>query len=146
MELDALNLRILEQLSLNARQSASDIGRTVGLSRTAVQDRIKKLEDSGVIKGYRSVLGEQVGTSVQAVLMAQFKQRPCEPALQWLRQQTQIVEVLSLSGEWDALLRVRVSTTDELSVFHDCLEASNYIGNFTSHIVLGKYNTEGKLN
>jgi hypothetical protein len=38
------------------------------------------------------------------------------------------------------LLRVRVSTTDELSAFHDGLEASSYIGNFTSHIVLGVYN------
>ncbi len=138
MELDALNLKILEQLALNARQSATDIGQAVGLSRTAVQDRIKKLEGSGVIQGYQVVLAEAEDTQVQAVLMLQFNRRPCEPALQWLKQQRPVVEVLSLSGSWDALVRVRVPTTDELSYFHDCVQASEFIEGFTSHIVLSR--------
>ena len=65
MELDSLNQHILALLQKNARQSAADIGRTVGLSRTAVQDRIKKLEQKGVIQGYRVVLDNSIQRSVK---------------------------------------------------------------------------------
>ena len=52
MLLDALNWKILQCLQENARQTNTDIGRKIGISSPAVSERIRKMEDMGVITGY----------------------------------------------------------------------------------------------
>ena len=52
MKLDAIHSKILEQLQLNARISNTAIAKQVGISSPAVTERIKKLEDLGIIEGY----------------------------------------------------------------------------------------------
>lgn len=52
--LDATDWRILEELQADARLSYAEIGRRVGLSSPAVQERVRRLEDAGVIEGYRA--------------------------------------------------------------------------------------------
>jgi len=84
MELDSLNQHILALLKEDARQSATEIGRTVGLSRTAVQDRIRKLEQKGVIRGYRVIVGEAAQETFGAVIFVKISRRPCEVVLNWL--------------------------------------------------------------
>ena len=49
MKIDSLNRKILKCLQRNARQSNAEIGREVGVSSPAVSERIKKMEDSGII-------------------------------------------------------------------------------------------------
>ena len=51
--LDATNLRLLEELQRDARTSLAELGRRVGLSSPAVGDRLRRLEQEGVITGYR---------------------------------------------------------------------------------------------
>jgi Lrp/AsnC family leucine-responsive transcriptional regulator len=53
LELDAVAWKILEALQHNARQSFAEIGRQVGLSTPAVAERVHRLEEAGVITGYR---------------------------------------------------------------------------------------------
>ena len=57
--MDTLDKKILECLQKNARQSASDIGKTIHLSVSTVIDRIRKLEASGIIQHYTAVLDEK---------------------------------------------------------------------------------------
>ncbi len=52
MKIDTINWKILDCLQQNARQSNTDIARKVGISSPAVAERIRKLEDAGIIKGY----------------------------------------------------------------------------------------------
>ncbi|MDG2052965.1 MAG: Lrp/AsnC family transcriptional regulator, partial [Flavobacteriaceae bacterium] len=56
MLMDALNWKILKCLQENARQSNAEIGRIVGISSPAVSERIKKMEDVGVINGYKTIV------------------------------------------------------------------------------------------
>ena len=53
MSVDLLNWKILECLQQNARQSNAEIGRNVGISSPAVSERIRKMEDLGIITGYK---------------------------------------------------------------------------------------------
>ena len=53
MQIDTLNWKILSCLQTNARQSNAEIGRQVGISSPAVSERIKKMEDAGIIQGYK---------------------------------------------------------------------------------------------
>ena len=54
MPIDRTNWLILDELQSNARQSFAEIGRKVGLTSPAVAERVKKMEDMGVIKGYKA--------------------------------------------------------------------------------------------
>ena len=56
VELDAIGWKILEALQHNARLSFAELGRIAGLSTPAVAERVRRLEESGVITGYHAVL------------------------------------------------------------------------------------------
>src|SRR4051812_49862643 len=67
---DATDLRLLAELQDDARLSLAELGRRVGLSSPAVADRLRRLEDDGVIAGYRAVvdprkLGYQLGVLIR---------------------------------------------------------------------------------
>ena len=53
-KIDELNWKILRQLQNNARESFANIGRIVGLTAPAVAERVKKMEDLGIILGYKA--------------------------------------------------------------------------------------------
>ncbi len=56
--MDPVNQKILELIRNNARMSYSDIGKSVGISRVSVKDRIDMMEKSGTIRGYRTVIDD----------------------------------------------------------------------------------------
>ncbi len=56
MNIDSLNWNILNCLQENARMSNAEIGRRVGISSPAVNERIRKMEDAGIINGYKMVV------------------------------------------------------------------------------------------
>ncbi len=69
MKIDSLNWNILRCLQRNARQSNAEIGREVGISSPAVSERIKKMEDSGIIEGFKtSISAYEVGYQLKAII------------------------------------------------------------------------------
>ena len=69
MAIDKIDYLILNELIKNARESASNIANSIGMSVPAVTERIKKLHDSGVIKGYRvSIDNHMIGMDVSAFI------------------------------------------------------------------------------
>src|SRR2546421_16252 len=66
---DTIDRRLLDLLRTNARLSFAELARQVGLSPPAVHDRVAKLESSGVIQGYRTVVEpESIGLGVTALV------------------------------------------------------------------------------
>ncbi len=133
--LDPTNKRLLELLSDNSRQSATTLGKALGLSRTAVQDRISKLEHAGVIGGYTTVVNLDKG-GVEALLSIEILERPCLPALMYLKSIKGVVKVLSVAGPIDAVIWVRVSTTAALTQLVDQISDDARIGFVQSQIIL----------
>ena len=69
MSIDKIDKLILNELIINARESASNIAVSIGMSVPAVTERIKKLQDSGVIKGYSlSIDDRMIGVDVSAFI------------------------------------------------------------------------------
>jgi Lrp/AsnC family transcriptional regulator, leucine-responsive regulatory protein len=69
-ELDETSLKILSILQKNSRESFSEIGRKVGLSAPAVAERIKKMEETGVIKNYTiEISHEKLGLEMLAFML-----------------------------------------------------------------------------
>lgn len=111
--LDTIDVGILAMLQENGRVSQHDLAKAVGLSAPAVSDRLKKLEDRGVILGYTALLDPRaVGQDVTAFIAVGingskhyvgFRQRA--------RDQAEVMECHSVTGEGSHLLKVRVGST-----------------------------------
>ncbi|WP_339265553.1 Lrp/AsnC family transcriptional regulator [Paenibacillus sp. FSL K6-1330] len=68
--MDQIDLQILELLKNNARISFSELGRKVNMTQPAVSERVKRLEEKGVITGYRAVLSpDKMGKGVTAFIL-----------------------------------------------------------------------------
>ena len=134
--MDQMDRRILAVLEGNARTSAAEIGRQIGLSRTAVQDRLSKLETSGVISGYHVQVADAQDDMIRAVLFVKISARPCDPALNWMASLEGVLEVVSLSGELDALVRCTVPDVATLTALNDKIGASDLITSSSSSVVL----------
>lgn len=138
MKTDRTHKRILALLKKDGRMSAAAVGRAIGLSRPAVQERINDMERAGIIRGYHAHVAEGAGL-VNAVLFVQIAERPCDKALQWLMALEGTTSVLSLAGEMDAVVTVSVPSMEELSTFNDRVSVSPFIRRTISSVVLRQY-------
>jgi Lrp/AsnC family leucine-responsive transcriptional regulator len=113
---DQRDLAILAALQRDGRATFADVGARVGLSASAVHDRVRKLEQQGVIRGYRAVVDpEAVGLFVTA-LIAAIPLDPQQPddLPERVREFPEVEDCLSVAGDANYILKVRTRTTAEL--------------------------------
>lgn len=112
--------RLLLHLRQNARCSVSDLARALDLSRSTVQNRIAKLEASGVIRGYSVELGgEYSATKVEAHVSIKVFQKLTARTNSVLEQISQVSQLYSVSGEYDLIAIVEAQSLEELSAVLD---------------------------
>ncbi|MES2415937.1 MAG: Lrp/AsnC family transcriptional regulator [Pseudomonadota bacterium] len=107
--LDPVDRRILSYLGDNARMSARSVAREMGVSAGLVIERIKRLEERGVIKGYRVEVNHEVaGFGVNAFAMVQVHaQQDIDEALDFCMSIPEVEVANWLSGEYQLLLTIR---------------------------------------
>lgn len=110
------DLKIIEQLMRHARTTWAELGALLGLSAPAAADRVRKLEEAGVIKGYAALINpDEIGCGL-AAMIAVTLERP-EVRSDFLRLVMNLAEVLEchhIAGEQDYLIKVRCSGTRDL--------------------------------
>ena len=114
--LDERDLAIIAALQEDARATYADVGRRVGLSPSSVHDRVRKLEQAGVIRGYRAVVdADSLGLFVTA-LIAVTPLDPVQPddLPDRVRELPEVEDCLSVAGEANYILKVRTRTTAHL--------------------------------
>jgi Lrp/AsnC family transcriptional regulator, leucine-responsive regulatory protein len=121
ISLDATDQAILNALTADARQSASQVGRRVGLSPPAAKHRIDRLEQIGLIRGYTVLLDDRItGNQIEAFIELRFA-----PGTQVAEVDTavidlpEVIESFTLAGDPDALARVRVRDLEHLKTVVD---------------------------
>ena len=114
--MEPLDRRILSLLSRDGRMSYTDIGKETGLSTSAAQQRVRRLEQRGVIKGYRAVLDpSQLGQLVTAfVAIKPFDPSQADDAPERLQSIEEIISCYSVAGDPSYLLKVQVQTMSHL--------------------------------
>lgn len=110
--MDDFDRNILAHIQLFAKSSYAEIGAAVGLSVSAVNERLKKLERQGVIAGWTATLDPQaVGCGVLAFVQVMIERPEHEAAfLAMVRGEPAIQECHHVASEWSYLLKVRTST------------------------------------
>lgn len=111
---------LLLLLRQNARSSISDLARALNVSRSTVQNRIAKLEASGVIRGYSVLLGGEFSASqVEAHVSIKVFQKLTARTNTALEQISQVSQLYSVSGEYDLIAIVQAQSLEELSAVLD---------------------------
>jgi Lrp/AsnC family leucine-responsive transcriptional regulator len=98
--LDDINLRVLAELQADARLSLAELGRRVGLSSPAVAERLRRLEDEGVIAGYRAEIDPRaLGYSLGVLIRIRPAPRQIAAVAELARQTPEVVECLRVTGD-----------------------------------------------
>jgi DNA-binding Lrp family transcriptional regulator len=112
--------RLIELLRANARESTASLARKLGVARTTVKARIKRLEDSGVIAGYTVRLGqtpERPAISAHVLLEASAKR--ADVLTRELKALPAIRGLYAISGAFDYLAIVETPNTHEMDAILD---------------------------
>ncbi|QEZ47930.1 Lrp/AsnC family transcriptional regulator [Cupriavidus oxalaticus] len=138
-ELDVTDRHLLSLLQANARESAANLARQLGIARTTVVARIVRLERSGVIAGYGVRLGQKMEDNVILAYCGLSVQPKAAPAiLRALQRLPEIEEVNSVSGPVDYLVAIRCDTHDRLDRLLDEIGMLDGVNHTTTSIVLAR--------
>lgn len=114
-QIDETDRRILAELQEDCKVALAQLGKRVGLSAPSVMERMRKLEQAGVIKGYHAVLdARQVGLDVTAFIGVVVKPRGIDQFEQELEGFAQVLECHHVTGAYTMLLKVKAARTQEL--------------------------------
>ena len=134
MKIDSLNWEILNYLQADARASLASIGREVGLTPPAVAERVKKMEDAGIIEGYFAQLSHiKLGHQLRAIIMLKAFLGKLKPFLEKVKSFDEIINCYRITGNENIIMEVILKDQSHLEKFID--ELIIY-GECRTHIVL----------
>jgi Lrp/AsnC family transcriptional regulator, leucine-responsive regulatory protein len=141
IKLDKINTKILTILQNNSSITNSDLSRELGLAPATTLERVKKLESSGVIKGYVALVDQKkIGKPITAFVEISMNNHSAESIKKFSRDIAALPEVLEcfhLAGDKDFLLKVITEDIDSYRVFAlDKLASIPGIGNVCTFFTL----------
>ncbi len=113
--LDPRDEKLIGLLRLDARESLASLARKLKLSRSTVQDRLNRLEQSGVIKGYRVQLSEAAGRRrIRSFAIISVDPKSTGLITSELVTFHTVDAVYTVSGKFDILVEISTDTTEEM--------------------------------
>ena len=140
--LDEKDMAILKILQSNARITVKEIADTIHLSATPVHERIKRLEESGIIQQYATLLNpEKLGKGLMVICYVSLRQHDKKAGLKFIQaiqQLHEVTECYSISGEFDFMLKVMAADMAGYYDFHvNKLSQVENMGHVQSIFVMG---------
>lgn len=134
MNIDPISWQILNELQQDGRISIKALAGKIGLSLPATSERIRRLEEAGVINGYRATVSpEAVGYGVTTVIGMTTMQPDKKRLIDLLEAMPEVIECLHVTGQDSYLLRV---VTRDLQHLEDFVGSINKYGETRTSIVL----------
>ena len=140
--IDEKDVAILRLLQQNARITVKEIAETVHLSTTPVHERIKRMEESGIIKQYATLVDHtKIKKSLMAICYVSLKEHNKRAGLKFIEainSMNEVIECYNISGEFDFMLKVVVESMDAYYDFHvNKLSQVENMGHLQSVFVMG---------
>jgi len=150
VSVDEKDLAILRLLQENAKYTVREISKKVLLSPTPVHERIKRMEESGLIKQYVALVDyAKVKKGLMVICYVSLKQHNKKSGskfIQIIRELNEVIECYNISGEFDFLLKVVAEDMDDYYNFHvNKLSLIENIGHLQSVFVMGVIKQTHKL-
>ncbi len=141
IEIDEIDKKILYHLNENAKIPSKELARILRIHPNTLLQRIKKLENNGVIKKYKSVINyEKIGIEMMALIFLKVKMKQdWEKTLRSLANIPQITSFLLITGTADAVVIVRIKNKDELTAIVRELQKNEVVLKTMTYLVLDHY-------
>jgi Lrp/AsnC family leucine-responsive transcriptional regulator len=134
MKLDEINWKILKCLQQNARQSNTEIAKKVGVTSPAVAERIRKMEDGGVIEGYFAKISHtETNHQLKAIITLRAFMGRLKPFLETVKTFDEVVNCYRITGNENIIMEVVLKNQQHLEQLIDRLIT---YGETRTHIVL----------
>ncbi len=137
--MDKFDQQILALLRSDARMAVTAIAREVNLSRTAVSDRIRHLEERGIIRGYHAEVSISGTPTVRAYLELFFKESQYEEYIVRLRAFPEVKRCSGISGDTDILLYIEAENMDRLIDLRKAIEQFPKMVRVKTHIIMKEW-------
>ena len=136
--MDNLDYKILECLKSNARIKASQISKEIHLSVSAVLERIKKMENNNIIKNYTiTVDNNKLGNGISALMEVSLDHpKFYESFTNIIEQNDKVVLCYYLTGEFDFMLKILCSSSEELEKIHRDIKSLEGVSRTKTYFIL----------
>jgi DNA-binding Lrp family transcriptional regulator len=129
---DDLDQKIVLILQEHGRLSMTELGKAVALSQPAVTERVRRMEERGIIDHYRAVVNPQkVNKNISAFVM--FHTKGCESFVEYCQSCSDVIELHRISGQYNFLLKI---VTESLQSLEALINSMGRYGDSTTLIVL----------
>lgn len=137
--MDKFDQAIIAELRLDARASISLISERVSLSRSAVSERIKKLENAGVIRGYQVLLSESQKEGVSVYFEIQHQCAKCSDVVPLFHRIPEVITCNGITGEMDLLVYVESESMQRIHEIREYIDRQENILKIKTHVVMSKW-------
>lgn len=122
-KMDLTDAKIIEILQENGRISMKDLGIAVGLTSPAVSERVKRLEEAGIISGYKAIINpDSMGRVIKAFINVSLPRTSYDAFIEKAKHDHRIVECHHITGDDSSLIKVIVESMDDLENVIDGLK------------------------
>ncbi len=120
VELDDVDKKVLRALQKDARASFRRVGKEVGVSEATVFVRVRKLQEKGVLQGFKAVIDpKSVGKKLTAIMLIRAQPRSLVGMLDALKKLDDIYEIYDVTGQYYSILKIRTDSTEQLGKIID---------------------------
>lgn len=132
--MDVTDHRIIDILQKDGRISMKDLGKIVGLTSPAVSERVKRLEEAGIIEGYKAIVNpDALGRVIKAFIHISLPSNKYQDFIEEARKDPRIVECHHITGDDCSLLKVIVKDMYELE---EVIDSIKKIGSTKTSVIL----------
>lgn len=140
MLLDDKDEELLQALERNGRASVVDLARRIGLSRSATQERLARLQRTGIIARYTIVRASAPTANAEALLLARHEPgTSCSRIIPEVKKIGEVKSVHALAGEHDLAIWVRAGDTAGLDRVASRIRSLPGVASVTTHVVLADH-------
>ncbi|MBU5484511.1 Lrp/AsnC family transcriptional regulator [Clostridium sp. MSJ-11] len=132
--MDSTNHKIIETLVEDGRISIKELAQKVCLSAPAAAERVKRLEEDGIIKGYKAIIDyEKIGQTINVLINLDMNIQQNEKFMEFIKNEDSIIECHHVTGPYCKILKARVSNISDLE---NLIGKIQMFGNTETFIVL----------
>ncbi len=146
--LDKIDKRLISQYIENPKAQATELARKIGVHPNTVFTRVKKLEKSGIIKKYTTIVDfKKMGYGIESIIfMVVRKEKGWEDILKPVASFPEVCSFMIITGENDAIASVRVKDMDGMALVLKRIHDTGIVIKTTTSIVIDSYKSAYEFN
>jgi Lrp/AsnC family leucine-responsive transcriptional regulator len=145
--MDDIDRKIIKLLQIDAKQNTKEIAKKVGLTISPTYERIKKLEESGVIKNYIAIIdNDKIGQKIIVycqISLTEHSRKLIDSFIEAIKSYSEVLVCQHVSGNYDFLLKIGVEDMNAYQKFViEKLSIINGISNMQSSFVMNEFKNQ----